>query len=190
MARPPIIQKLKHGRLLCGNVFRFFVETWNWLTSYVDNMKGDLDVDPKNGVITVDRAQADHPVIRLRKDRLRGLVGVPADGPFSPVYDEDGDDPEVVTGFENCYWMNGGVTIHMEDQDDIPGTDGFIALKAGATPDASGDASLECYADIEALNNAQRDIAFFIVPLYIFEESKIVLDLRRIPHVYTAEVLP
>ena len=69
MARPPRIEKLRHGRLLCGSVFRFFVETWNWLVGYVDNMKGDADVNPKAGYITIDRTDPDHPVVRFRADK-------------------------------------------------------------------------------------------------------------------------
>jgi len=70
MARPQRIEKLRHGRLLCGSVFRFFVETWNWLTAYVDNMKGDAETDPQSGYITIDRADPDHPVIRFRADKV------------------------------------------------------------------------------------------------------------------------
>lgn len=72
MARPPRIEKLRHGRLLCGSVFRFFVETWNWLVGYVDNMMGDADVNPQSGHITVDRTDPDHPVIRFRADKAAG----------------------------------------------------------------------------------------------------------------------
>ena len=72
MARPPRIEKLQHGKLLCGSVFRFFVETWNWLVGYVDNMKGDADVNPQGGHITIDRTDPDHPVVRFRADKAAG----------------------------------------------------------------------------------------------------------------------
>ena len=75
MARPPIVQKLRHDRLLCGAVFRFFVETWNWLTSWVDNAKGDAEVDPQKGYITIDRSDPDSPIIRFRADRLPTTSG-------------------------------------------------------------------------------------------------------------------
>lgn len=51
-------------------MFRFFVETWNWLTRYVDGLKGDLEVNPQTGYIYVDRSDPDSPVIRFRADRL------------------------------------------------------------------------------------------------------------------------
>lgn len=79
MARPPRIEKLRHGRILCGSVFRFFVETWNWLVGYVDNMKGDADVNPQAGHITIDRTDPDHPVVRFRADKAAGGKSVKPD---------------------------------------------------------------------------------------------------------------
>lgn len=119
-------------------------------------------------------------------------VEVSADGPFSPVYEEDeetGEPTDVVTGFQNCYWQNGGVTMQMEDQD-IPGTEGFVALKVGATSYTSGNATLECYESLASLRAAQQEVGHFIVPLYRVAGSRITLDMRRMPIVYTDEVLP
>lgn len=118
-------------------------------------------------------------------------VAVSADGPFSPLYEEDevtGEPTDVVTGFQNCYWQNGGVTVLMSDQD-IPGTAGYIALKAGATPSTTGTATLECYATLAAMQTAQRDRGYFIVPLYRVASAKITLDMRRMPVVYTYEMI-
>ena len=196
MARPPIIAKLRHGKILTFRVFRFFVETWNWMTAYVDNLRGDADVNPNTGYIEVDRTDPDAPVIRLRADKLPAggggaAVAVSADGPFSPIYEEDGEgEPtETVTGFQNCFWQLGGVTQQLEDQTSIPGTDGFIVLKAGATPSTSGTASLYCYSSLAALQAAQHDLEYFIVPLYRVASSKITLDMRRMPVVYSVETI-
>lgn len=180
MARPPTIQKLKHGRLLCGTVFRFFVETWNWLSAYVDNMKGDLDVDPKNGVLTIDRTQPDHPVIRLRKDRLPGAkVFI---GPFNPVTGSDGR----VSGFEYCYFQVGGRTYHIEDVEDFGDSDCIVALKIPATNETSpADAEVVAYTGENAYSNlsaAQVNEAYEIVPLFVLDANKrVVVDLRAIP---------
>lgn len=65
MAKPPRLEKLKHGRLLSGKVFRFFVETWNWLVGAFDNMRGDADINPNEGMISVDRTDPDNLVIRF-----------------------------------------------------------------------------------------------------------------------------
>ena len=113
-------------------------------------------------------------------------------GPFTPVYEEPEEDEEeptyIVTGFTNCYWQNCGKTILMSDQT-IPGANGFIALRAGATPSTAGQATLQCYADLAALQAAQDDVAYFTIPLYRVADSKITLDMRRMPNVYLAEVL-
>ena len=65
MAKPPRLEKLRHGRLLSGKVFRFFVETWNWLVGAFDNMRGDADINPAQGSISIDRTDPDNPVIRF-----------------------------------------------------------------------------------------------------------------------------
>ena len=65
MARPNILQRLKHGKLLTALTFPRFVETFNWLVGAFDNLKGDADVNPRNGCIHVDRTDPDVPVIRL-----------------------------------------------------------------------------------------------------------------------------
>lgn len=191
MARPPTIQKLRHGRLLSGNVFRFFVETWNWLTAYVDNMKGDLDVDPMNGVITVDRTQPEHPVIRLRKDRLPSALGGYI-GPFNPKE----DDKKIVSGFEHCYYQVGGLTFHIADVD-FSGADCIVALKIPVTTDTSpSEAQVVSFSgleDDEAYNDlfaAQTAVGFEYVPLFILDENRrVAVDLRAIPTFQNEEMI-
>lgn len=65
MPRPPRVERLRHGRLLSGKPFAFFVETWNWLSRAFDNLKGDADTNGQNGHIHVDWTDSDSPVIRL-----------------------------------------------------------------------------------------------------------------------------
>ena len=114
------------------------------------------------------------------------------EGPFTPVYEEPEEEEEeptyIVTGFTNCYWQNCGKTVLMGDQT-IPGTNGFIALRAGATPSTAGQATLQCYADLAALQAAQEDMAYFTIPLYLVADGKITLDMRRMPNIYLAEVI-
>ncbi len=65
MNPPRPLQLLRHGRFLCRAAFSRFVETWNWLVTYVDNLKGDADLNPLEGHVTVDRTRPDAPVVRL-----------------------------------------------------------------------------------------------------------------------------
>lgn len=70
MARPQILQKLKHGRIMCARAFSKFVETWNYIVDRVDNIKGDQDVNPQTGFIRVDNTNHEHPVIRFDSSKL------------------------------------------------------------------------------------------------------------------------
>lgn len=114
-------------------------------------------------------------------------------GPFAPIIEEESEGSEEsgeerVIGYENCYWMSGGVLRTINDQHS-PGDDGFVALREGATPDTIGTASLVIYSDIAALQEAQQDPAYFIIPLYKMEGGLIALDLRSTPQSQMAEVL-
>ena len=64
MARPVILYRLRNGVILLGKALGRFARTWNWLVGYVDNLKGDADLNAANGHITVDRTDPDNPVIR------------------------------------------------------------------------------------------------------------------------------
>ena len=188
--KPQILAKLKHGKLICRAIYPTFVETWNWLVRFTSTMKGDADVNPQAGFITIDRTDPDHPVIRFRANRLpqAGVVEVSADGPFSPIYDTEGEDPEVVTGFANCYWQKGGKTYLLGDQT-LGASNGFVCLKAGTTTTTAGTATLAYYGGLGALQAAQADPEFFIVPLYYLVDMKITIDLRRMPVVFDTERL-
>ena len=180
--RPQRLETLRHGRLLTGRVFRFFVETWNWLISYVDNLAGDFDVNPQTGHITVDRSKGDRPVIRLRPDVLRREVF--NDGPFAPVFSEDG---VKVSALVDRFYQVGGVTHEIEGPWDVPtDTSGIICVRVGATT-ANRDADMVIYPDMSALNAAQENLEYVIVPLYILEGGAISVDLRKIPHIQVAE---
>ena len=66
MAKPQNVQKLRHDKLLTQKNFPSFVDTFNYFGDFIENLKGDADVRPDTGGITVDRSSPDHPVIRLK----------------------------------------------------------------------------------------------------------------------------
>lgn len=66
MAKPQTVQKLRHDKLLTKANFPSFVDTFNYFGDFIENLKGDADVRPDTGCITVDRSKPDHPVIRLK----------------------------------------------------------------------------------------------------------------------------
>jgi len=65
MALPNPFQKLKHGALLCKKNFNTFVETFNFLVDFAQNIRGDGDANG-SGSIVVDRSVPDRPVIRSK----------------------------------------------------------------------------------------------------------------------------
>ena len=64
MARPQIMQKLEHDKLLTKGNFPMFVDTWNYIANKIENIKGDWDTLPQNGHIKFDTTDPEHPVIR------------------------------------------------------------------------------------------------------------------------------
>lgn len=75
MARPQTIQLLQHGKALCGAVFGFFVETWNYIAQRCDALVGDRDVNPDEGFIWVDNSQPERPVIRFDSTKVKAGAG-------------------------------------------------------------------------------------------------------------------
>lgn len=174
--KPQTLAELKHGKFICRAVYPTFVATWNWIVRFTSTIKGDFETNPQKGVIVVDRTDPDHPIIRLRQDRL------PASkvwtGPFNPVTDEDGR----VSGFEYCFFQVGGKTFHIDDVE-LGVRDCVVALRIPAT--AGGDmsaAEVVTYSDADNLASAQNNPEYEIIPLFIIDdEGKIQVDLRAIP---------
>lgn len=66
--RPTYIQKLQHDKALCKSTTPQFVDTWNYMTERLENIKGDRDTNPQDGHITFDTSDPEHPVIRFQGD--------------------------------------------------------------------------------------------------------------------------
>ena len=116
MAQPAAVQKLKHGKALCGKTFGKFVETFNWLVDFCLSIQGDADVNNANGTITVDRADPSAPVIRATMPHANGAgpsgedeeeeeepvePGEDPDEPYEDPEDSHDDDPEGMNGDGN-----------------------------------------------------------------------------------------
>lgn len=130
---------------------------------------------------------------------VAGGGGEIGEGPFSPVYEgsdgssgsssDDEEEPEskIVTALENCYYQVGGRTYKMADYTVPEGTSGFVALRISANS-STPNPSVQTYADLAALQEAQEDTAYVITPLYIMDAGEITLDMRRMPFIQLAEV--
>ena len=174
MAAPVAVQKLSHGKALCGKTFGKFVETFNWLVDFCQGLQGDRDANKAgDGRIEVDRSDPSAPVIRYCKAGGGGGAGgyTIANGCWNL---EDG----VLT---NCYYNVGGVTYHTSDKS-TDATDGILYAQI-----SSGVVSVGVAANLNALNQLQANEADYVVPLYILEDGEITVDFRLCPHIQVFE---
>ncbi len=70
MAKPQLLQKLIHDKLLTKTNFPQFVETYNYTVNRCENIKGDGD-EYGQGLIQVDNTDPEHPIIRVNYDNLK-----------------------------------------------------------------------------------------------------------------------
>lgn len=70
MAKPQLLQKLTHDKLLTKTNFPQFVETYNYTVNRCENIKGDGD-EYGQGLIQVDNTDPEHPIIRVNYDNLK-----------------------------------------------------------------------------------------------------------------------
>jgi len=131
MAKPVAVQKLKHGKALCGATFGQFVETFNWLVDFCLNLKGDKEFNAANGTVIVDRSDDSAPVIRVA---VKGANGEGKDGKLIKDVDISPDEAETVVTF--TYTDDSTDEIHIpHGQDGEPGKPG----EDGGTPEISAD---------------------------------------------------
>ena len=187
----PALQYLRHGKALCGKVFKRFVETFNYHNDFIANLKGDGDLATSDGCINLDRTDPTHPVIRLNRNNLGLEQGAAAAdvGCFrikrakGPV----GDDQIF---FENTYIRIGGVWIDV-------GTDGewdptltvaavlwqFVSLYAvNVLPSGEPDFMINTYGSFALMKQDMLNPTKLVVPLYHFDsDGKVDVDFRIAP---------
>ena len=73
---------------MTGKNFPSFADTFNYFGDFIENLKGDADVRPDNGCITIDRTVPDHPIIRFNNSRL-GSAQVMQIEPWTIDFKED-----------------------------------------------------------------------------------------------------
>lgn len=178
MARPQALQFLRHGKALCGSVFRFFVETWNYIVRRCDSISGDMDANPSEGCIYVDNSDPEHPVIRLDRSKLPLGEGETV---INPQYPSVYEIRENQNGkyFADRYYMVGGVL-----KDGPNGTVSGFAGKVVAIliQQNENTVTLQAFNNIAAMQLAMADQTKVVIPLYVLDANcEITLDLRHIP---------
>lgn len=113
MARPQVIQQLRHDKFLCKAVFPAFVDSWNYVANRVENLKGDSDINPQygQGHITVDNSDPEHPIIRF----IGGGSSISSDTSSTISVDSDGTSGQKSISYNNSdelqlYGMDSGGT--------------------------------------------------------------------------------
>ena len=188
MARPPVLQKLRHGRILCGRVFRFFVETWNWLVGAFNNLCGDWDVNPQAGFLSVDWSDPDKPVVRMHGDALllfveKRLGASLAPGNFEPVFADDNGTVKLASvGPGYCPVGRDFISASLDNNNSAKIASGMIYIEvshpvSGGSPSATikGAASAPSFINSNASTGSQ---ALSRMPLYEIGDGRITRDYR------------
>ena len=176
MARPQAIQLLKHGKALCGSVFRLFVETWNYVAQRCDGIVGDRDVNADLGCIYVDNSNPERPVIRLDKSKLpKSESGGGSAVPGMALFAYDADSHVIAGGaicFARRYYQVNSFTVTASGAH-------RIKVTMGSSPSAVIEAG-----DGFAAPNA----SYAYIPLYTFDSDlAITSDWRGAPCVQAWE---
>jgi hypothetical protein len=180
MARPQVLQQLKHGKILSKAAFPFFTATWNWLVTAFANLRGDREMGGQ-GFIYVDRGNEDSPIIRADETILRSHLSI-----FARPFDLNGN-PGSYSTLTNCYYSVGGHTYNRGVMH-FPDGEGYLCLEIGAQEEHT--CSLVWHKDEAALKEAQADYSIYTYPLYLFDDKGYVIcDLRCTPAIAMGEFL-
>lgn len=182
----PALQYLRHGKALCGKVFKRFVETFNYHNDFIANLKGDGDLQKSDGCIEIDRTDPTHPVIRLNKQKLDlEQGGSPLPGLFEPKFKtDDNGDRKVV--FTYPYYMVGTRLYRCEDESvTMSPEEGIYCLVVNLQ---NAQAGVEKFDDFSAIQTRAANPDESIKPLFEFgEDGSPVRDFRNMPTVATQE---
>ena len=199
----PALQYLRHGKALCGKVFKRFVETFNFHNDFIANLKGDGDLPGSDGCMNVDTTDPKHPVIRLNKNKLpkhgdrdaipgRFEISITAN---DPEEGHEEDPPTYTANFSNTYYDVGGMTFEIKGDDEDEGrvcltidADCLIAIKISARS-STASAELVKVASLQELNTRQEDTDYYTIPLYLISAGSVSCDFRTGPVAAMGEAL-
>lgn len=181
MAKPQVMQRLQHGKLLTQKNFAQFVDTWNYIVERLEGIKGDYQIDPHQGHIVFDNTDPEHPVIRIRNLPKGGGGG--GTGMCCNFAYDDYTDPEHPYIKDGCFAMGRKYIKCQGAQVPANFTDGWGILTISHSNTAvSGAVS---FTTTDPFNANQSD-STTIIPLYEFEtnsdnEFVVKVDYRGCP---------
>lgn len=182
MAKPGILERLAKGWLLSGKNFPGFADTFNYAIDRIENLKGDFDTNPKDGHITVDNADPEHPVIRLAKIPEGGS----GTGSVMPgCFDLDSN-----YEFINCYYRVEQFVFEILAPGGIASSGLYYLNINTDSPSSAYVASTNSVTDFNIIASS---LSVCVIPLYYaFTKSdgsiSEVVDLRNIPSAPTWSV--
>lgn len=205
MAKLAAPQLLKKGLAFCGANFPRIVETWNWLVNVAQNAKGDADVNPKTGKITIDRTDAHNPVIRCKgcsgsggsdAEVLPSAFQIKKTGEHQ-MEDDEGTYYMPIYTFSNCYYNVGGVMNVAANQEyPLLSYPAFLCARFKANADGTFvfDSIVEYHFISDDLRSAQKDMSSYVIPLYLVNidddgNELPMVDLRTAPQLQAYEGL-
>lgn len=173
------IQKLEHGKFLCKANFANFVECFNEMVDFINNLKGDFEVDGASGKIQIDKTEITHPIIRYVYDTsdLSGEGGNYQDKGCFRLEDDT---------LKCCYYNVGGMTKSMEN------TSISSMIPAEGTKliclvlDDNNSATIEAIDETD-LESEQEDYEQYVKPLYRFTDGEMTDDFRFAPQIQKFE---
>ena len=169
----PALQYLRHGKALCGKVFKRFVETFNFHNDFIANIKGDGDLPMSEGLINLDIVDPRHPVIRLNRNKLKfpnqGSTALNGCFEIEEIISED-----KTVKLVNCYYNIGGKTFSEEDMySPACSITGELAYLCLVIPQRAGfEGSYLDWFTKTNLGNEQSDVSRYVIPLYAFDVSE------------------
>lgn len=110
--RPAVLCKLKKGVILDAQ--QGFVDTFNWMVDFINNLKGEGEVDDGKSDLVVDRSVSDNPVIRGGSKDSGGGSGIKVIG-TDATYADGVKELTIASGDDS--YVVGSVT----EDDDNPG---------------------------------------------------------------------
>lgn len=175
--RPAVLCKLKKGKVLDANPG--FVDTFNWLVDFCNNLKGDGDVD-RNKAITVDKTIDDRPVIKVKGLTGGGGGGSIIERTIPAAYDiAPWSAQNDALHFVNRYFEVSGVVREGPDcTDDLRShANAFVAIKI-----TNSATAIAYYQSLSAMQADMVDQTKVVMPLYKLDANgDVAVDFRHLP---------
>ena len=145
----------------------------------IRNLVGDGDLDPQKGLIEVDRSTPDHPVLRLRADRLPEGGGSSDDGDAADAAPFDVALVNNVPTVVNCVFYFGGTLRTLSDYAAPASGTLYLAFTRSDPDQERGEPAVWSYQLTTTPAEPSTGASTVMnVKLYDFAAGKVTMDYR------------